>query len=83
MVDHFSKRGFSKHAKGPRLTTNEAKRQGRISQMAVLTLGSKAAIAFLNGHDDGLGGRPLDLAIKSEEGLAAAEQALLRRNAES
>ena len=35
-----------------------------------------AATAFLNSDHEGLGGRPLDLAVASEEGLAAVEALL-------
>ncbi|WP_232307498.1 hypothetical protein [Sphingobium chungbukense] len=44
--------------------------------MAIARLGAREAIAFLNGNDEKLGGRPLDLAIESIEGLRAAEQRL-------
>lgn len=71
----------SKFGNRPRLSPEEAARQGRISQAAIAHLGAQAAIAFLNGHDDALGGRPIDLAIASVEGLAAAEQSLLARSA--
>lgn len=78
MANHFAKRGT-----GPQLSADEAQRQGRITQMAIVTLGNAAAIAFLNQHDGSLGGSPLDVAVKGPDGLAAAEQALIRRNAES
>lgn len=72
-------KGFRKSFNGPRLTPDQAERQGRVSQAAFLALGQAEAIAFLNGHDDVLGGRPLDLAIDSPEGLAAVEDVLLTR----
>jgi hypothetical protein len=72
---------FRKRLSGPRLSTEQAVRQGRISQLAFVALGQAGAIAFLNGHDDELGGRPLDLAVKSAEGLAAVEYALSRTRA--
>lgn len=65
---------------GPRLGPDEAARQGKASRLAFDTLRDpKAVIAFLNTHDDALGGRPLDLAIASPEGLAQVEQALADR----
>lgn len=67
---------FRKRTSGPILSRPEADRQGRISTLAFVTLGSSDAIAFLNGWHDVLGGRPLDLAIKSEEGFLVVEQAL-------
>ena len=39
-------------------------------------------VAFLNTHDEALGGRPLDLAVASAEGLVAVEQAMAARAAE-
>lgn len=67
---------FKKSFNGPRLSPEQAERQGRISNAAFLALGQAEAIRFLNGHDDGLGGRPLDLAIESNDGLAAVERAI-------
>lgn len=71
---------FAKKFGAPRLSAEEAARQGRATQLAFATFGnSEGAIAFLNTQDDALGGRPLDLAIASPEGLAAVEGALARR----
>lgn len=57
-----------------------AERQGRIAQAAFLALGDRdAAIAFLNTHDDALGHRPIDAAVASADGLAAAERLLGER----
>lgn len=67
---------FKKSFNGPRLSAEQAERQGRVSRSAFLALGQADAISFLNGHNDGLGGRPIDLAIESPEGLAAVEAAL-------
>lgn len=58
-----------------------AERQGRITMLAWKRLGSESAIAFLNAHDETLGGRPLDLAVASEEGLDAVERAIELRAA--
>lgn len=42
-------------------------------------LGSREALmTFFNTHSDVLGGRPLDLAVDSDEGLADVEHALRR-----
>ena len=71
MTNHFRRR-----YDGPRLTSEQADRQGRISTLAFLLLGQAGAIAFLNGHDDALGGRPLDLAIASADGFGAVEHRL-------
>ena len=56
-----------------RLPPADARRQGEITQLAFLVLGRDAAIAFLNTAHAGLGGRPLDLAIASDEGRNSVE----------
>jgi uncharacterized protein (DUF2384 family) len=65
-------------ANAQRLAPANAKRQGEITQLAFLLLGRDAAIAFLNTAHDGLGGRPLDLAMASEEGRNGVEAELGR-----
>ncbi|MFZ2997638.1 hypothetical protein [Sphingobium sp.] len=54
-----------------RLTPAEAERQGRVTRIAIETLGASAAILFLNSQHDGLTDRPLPMATGSEEGLQA------------
>jgi uncharacterized protein (DUF2384 family) len=77
-------RPFAKRFNAPRLSKEEADRQGRISRRAIEVLGkTDAVIKFLNGHDEALGGRPIDLAIAGEDGLLAVEQALTARAAEA
>lgn len=62
----------------PRLTREEMIRQGRIVNVAQAALADLASVrAFLNTHHDGLGGRPIDLAVASDAGLAAAEAAIV------
>jgi hypothetical protein len=66
----------------PRLSKEEAERQGLATRCAWESFPEQGeAIAFLNAHDDELGGRPIDLAIASASGLAAVEQAIAARNA--
>jgi uncharacterized protein (DUF2384 family) len=68
---------FRKASDRPRLTPIEAERQGRAARLAFEALPEPgAAIAFLNTHHDGLGGRPIDLAVASDEGLTAIAAAL-------
>jgi len=55
---------------------DERSRQGRAVKLAIAALGNTGAMAFLNRHHDGLCGRPLDLAIGSDAGLAAVEAVL-------
>lgn len=63
-----------------RPSADQMRRQGRVTQVAWAELGGRDAVmAFLNAHHDGLGGRPLDLAIASDEGLVAVETALRER----
>lgn len=52
-----------------RLAPDAAERQGRITRMAIETLGASDAILFLNSQHDGLTDRPLALATTSEDGL--------------
>jgi len=68
---------FYKRSTASRLAPEQIERQGRISRLAFETLGQPAeAITFLNTHHAVLGGRPIDLAIASPEGLLEVERAL-------
>lgn len=68
---------FKRRSDTPRLTPEQAARQGRAATLAFQRLGESAAvIAFLNTHDEALGGRPIDLAVASDEGLRAVESAI-------
>lgn len=61
---------FKRRQPAVRMPADEARRQGTVVTLAFAALGERdAALAFLNGHDDTLGGRPLDIAIASEHGL--------------
>ena len=65
-----------------RLTPDQATRQGQVATSAFRRFGERdKAMAFLNGHDEALGGRPLDLAIASAEGLETVEAAMAARTA--
>ena len=65
------------------LDPGAAERQGRAAKLAWERFGeSAAAVAFLNTHDDALGGRPIDIAVASPAGLAALERALAARTSE-
>lgn len=68
---------FQKRSTQPRLSAAQAARQGRVSQLAFTALRQpQAVIAFLNTHNDELGGRPIDLAVASHAGLLSVERAL-------
>jgi uncharacterized protein (DUF2384 family) len=76
--DPFRKRG----RKGPALSQDEGKRQGQAVRAAQAALGSVDAVrAFLNSHHPDLDGRPLDVAVASEAGLAAVEAAIASASA--
>ncbi len=67
-------RPFRNKFDSPRLTAEQAARQGRATNLAFEALGNApAAMAFLNAHDDALEGRPLDIAVASQDGLAKVE----------
>lgn len=75
-----ARKPFRKSFNAPRLTREEADRQGRLSRVAWDAWGDRdRVVAFLNGHDEALGGRPIDLAIGSDEGLVAVERAIAER----
>ena len=57
----------------PRLDRDQARRQGEITRLAFLSLGRENAIAFLNADNAALCGRPLDLAMASDEGCNNVE----------
>ncbi len=60
-----------------KLTPDAARRQGRVTKLALETFGGRdEAIAYLNTACGKLGGRPLDLAVKSAEDLGRVERAL-------
>ena len=62
-----------------RLTPAASRRQGDVTRLAILILGRETAIEFMNTHDEALGGRPIDLAIVSDEGRSRVELALSDR----
>jgi uncharacterized protein (DUF2384 family) len=74
-------RVFRRARTGERLPPEQAERQGRIARIAFEILGRDGATAFLNTHDEGLGGRPLDLAMASADGLADIEAAIRAKRA--
>ncbi|MES2989702.1 MAG: antitoxin Xre/MbcA/ParS toxin-binding domain-containing protein [Pseudomonadota bacterium] len=71
---------FRKRFDTVRLSPEAAARQGKAATAAFLALKDRDAMKdFLNTHDDALGGRPIDLAVESDEGLKAVEAALAAR----
>jgi len=68
---------FRKAYRGPVLSRDERARQGQVVKAAHTALdGIDAVRSFLNSHHQGLRGRPLDLAVASDAGLAAVEIAI-------
>lgn len=81
-ADKPAAKRFRRPFNAVRPSPDEMRRQGRVTQVAWSALGGRDAVmAFLNTHDDALGGRPLDLALASDEGLLAVESALAERRA--
>ena len=74
-VNHWRRR-----PKTAPIPPDQAARQGEITRLAFLLLGRERAIEFLNGDNSRLGGRPIELAIGSEEGCAGVESELARLN---
>ena len=64
---------FRKKFDTPRLHPDALRRQGLITPKAFLALGRENAVAFLNEHHAGCGGRPLEIATASAEGMSRVE----------
>lgn len=65
-----------------RLPRDAAERQGNITRLAFSLLGGRdGAMAFLNGDNDELGGRPIDLATANADGYASVERWMRKRSA--
>lgn len=75
------RRQFRTAAMKSKLSEDEANRQGRIVRIAFEVMGRDVARAFLNEADDALGGRPLDVATASVDGMQAVEAAIAARGA--
>ena len=68
---------FRKRRYSPAQTRDQSRRQAELVQMAWRDFRDAAPmIAFLNTHRKELEGRPLTLAIESDDGLARVEQLL-------
>lgn len=65
---------FRKSAPSARPTQDELRRQDYVLRCAWRSLGTSGpVIAFLNTHNEQLGGLPLHLALESDEGLLRVE----------
>jgi len=68
---------YFRRSNQPELAPDAAMRQGRVTKLALDAFGGKdAAIAYLNIDSASLGGRPLDIATASAEGLSRVERDL-------
>lgn len=71
-------RRFKPRAGIIRVAPEVSARHGRIATRAFLLLGrADAASLYLNTHDEGLGGRPLDIAGESDAGFAIIDAAIV------
>lgn len=61
-----------------RLAPASAKRQFDVTRLAMTLLGREGALQFMNDHNALLGGRPIDLAIASNDGRMRIEAELVR-----
>jgi hypothetical protein len=70
-------RSFRKHAPVIRLSPEQLRRQNDVLRCAWRNLsGARPVIAFLNTHNESLGGQPLHVALHSDEGLLRVETLL-------
>ena len=68
---------FRRAANAVALSPDQRRRQAAAMALGWRMLASREAVmAFFNTHSDTLGGRPLDLAVDSDEGFARVETAL-------
>ena len=68
---------FRRACRAERPSPEVMERQGRLTRSAWTALGDRdAVVAFLNTHDEAMGGRPIDLALASYEGLGRVEEAM-------
>jgi hypothetical protein len=72
-------RRFRRPFSAVRLDPAAAARQGKLASVAYDKFKDFAKVKeFMNAENDTLGGRPIDLAVASPEGLAAVEAFLAR-----
>lgn len=74
---HIRRKMFVKASAVPKLSPERAKRESRITHLACSMFNHPMeAIGFLNGDNETLGGRPLEVATRSAAGYAAVEHAI-------
>lgn len=68
---------FRRATNAVKLDPEQRRRQAEAMALGWKALGSRDAVmAFFNAHSDALGGRPLDLAVDSDEGLTRVTSVL-------
>jgi hypothetical protein len=68
---------FRRRAPATRSSPEQLRRQNDVLRCAWRTLSeAESVIAFLNTHNENLGGQPLHLALHSDEGLLRVERLL-------
>ena len=73
---------FRPAARSRPINPDKAKRQGEIANLAFLHLGGRErALAFLNGFDPHLEGRPIDIAVASQDGCWKVRSAIMKLSA--
>ena len=69
---------WRRRSRGNPIPPDQAIRQGNVTRLAFEMLGREQAIAFLNGHNAAIGGRPIAIATESVAGALAVEAELCR-----
>ena len=70
-------KSYRRQVSSARLTVEQSRRQNDVLRSAWRNLGGReSVIAFLNTHNDHLGGQPLELALRSDDGLLRVERLL-------
>jgi len=79
-MDEKRTRHFKAASSVPRLAPDITARHGKAASLAFAAFGEAgSALTFLNSHNEALGGRPLDIAGASEQGLVAVQTELSER----
>lgn len=73
-----ARKPFRRGYRAERPSPEQMARQARLAGSAWSAFRDRdAVVGFLNTHDEALGGRPIDVALGSDEGLNRIEQAMI------
>lgn len=76
-MDEKRTRHFKAVSSTQRLAPDITARHGKAASLAFVAFGEAgSALTFLNSHNESLGGRPLDVAGASDQGLKAVQTEL-------